>query len=485
MTAPAPLPLVCELRQASAGGCVARPVCLALGGRDPHCVLGFEDGAVAAWRTVRVPANGRDDAEIHHSGGGAAGGASGQLWMVTELAGSGGDTCPVDALAILSVGAVAVAHGGIQGKPIPRPPVVAVLCLATGRELRSLTLPMAWPDGGVCPVARLVAAGGEGGVAAVSAARIYRMGEGTQGFQGTFATMAVWSGSSLNASAVVQAGPQHRAPVGADVAGASRERHAAEPILAPFAGLATEERVSGGSGGLGTSVSTTTIVLRAAHVTLTSADGSLRLSFQEWHLVQSSPSSPGGGTLRPVRAVELPSFCLGGRSEMHMLRAEAGVEEDSAFGSSAAQRAGPAVAVWSHGCAATWAGCQPGAAVWRLPSDADDAIRKDGGGNSGGLGGRNGGGGDEGEDEQGGTGGVGKQYRASAALERCLAGATRRAAAVLPLRSGAGASAGVKRLLVLTHDHALLHVDTKLFMTAAVEPAPINIAAASEGAVGA
>ena len=302
--------------------------------------------------------------------------------------------------------------------------------------------------------------------------------------QGTFATMAVWSGSSLNASAVVQAGPQHRAPVGADVAGTSRERHAAEPILAPFAGLATEERVSGGSGGLGTSVSTTTIVLRAAHVTLTSADGSLRLSFQEWHLVQSSPSSPGGGTLRPVRAVELPSFCLGGRSEMHMLRAEAGVEEDSAFGSSAAQRAGPAVAVWSHGCAATWAGCQPGAAVWRLPSDADDAIRKDGGGNSGGLGGRNGGGGDEGEDEQGGTGGVGKQYRASAALERCLAGATRRAAAVLPLRSGAGANAGVKRLLVLTHDHALLHVDTKLFMTAAVEPAPINIAAASEGAVG-
>ena len=183
MTAPAPLPLVCELRQASAGGCVARPVCLALGGRDPHCVLGFEDGAVAAWRTVRVPANGRDDAEIHHRGGGAAGGASGQLWMVTELAGSGGDTCPVDALVILSVGAVAVAHGGIQGKPIPRPPVVAVLCLATGRELRSLTLPMAWPDGGVCPVACLVAAGGEGGVAAVSAARIYRMGEGTQGFQ--------------------------------------------------------------------------------------------------------------------------------------------------------------------------------------------------------------------------------------------------------------------------------------------------------------
>jgi hypothetical protein len=67
-------------------------------------------------------------------------------------------------------------------------------------------------------------------------------------FQGSFATMAVWSGGSSSPSAVVQAGPQHRAPIGADVvnaassssssssgaaaaggapSGARRERHAA------------------------------------------------------------------------------------------------------------------------------------------------------------------------------------------------------------------------------------------------------------------
>jgi hypothetical protein len=148
--------------------------------------------------------------------------------------------------------------------------------------------------------------------------------------------------------------------------------------------------------------------------------------------------------------------------------AEAGVEGLSGVSAAAAERAAPAVAVWSHGCAATWTGCQPRAAVWHLPGDSGDAI---GGGGAG--------------------GGEVKQSRASAALERCLAGVTRRATAMLPLRSGAGGSGGAlgygasgaagRRLLVLTHDHTAFNVDAGLFVTAAEEPV---VAAAADGGEG-
>ena len=199
----AALPLVCELRKPpGCGG--ARPVCLALG--TDSCVLGFEDGAVAAWHTgqgsradVNKFVGGRDTVAntggavgggaVGGGGGGGGGGDAGPLWAVAVLDGSGGDACPVDALAVLPAcrihtsGLVAVAHGGIAAVEVTRPARVAILCLATGRELRTLTMPMAWPDGGICPVARLVAVGSQGGVAAVSAARVYRMGEGTPGFQ--------------------------------------------------------------------------------------------------------------------------------------------------------------------------------------------------------------------------------------------------------------------------------------------------------------
>jgi len=122
--------------------------------------------------------------------------------------------------------------------------------------------------------------------------------------------VAVWGGGSPSPAAVVQAGPQHRPPI------AGAHRHAAEPILAPFAGLAAHHLDTGAG---------TVVILRAAHATLVPQDASLRLSCQEWHLASSS-SAAGGAQLRPVKAVELPSFCLGGRSEMDLLRAEAGAE---------------------------------------------------------------------------------------------------------------------------------------------------------------
>ena len=67
-------------------------------------------------------------------------------------------------------GAVAVAHGGVQvdvtgvGGYDPRPARIAILDLDTGAETRALTLPMAWPDGGICPVARVMPADEEGGL---------------------------------------------------------------------------------------------------------------------------------------------------------------------------------------------------------------------------------------------------------------------------------------------------------------------------------
>ena len=410
----------------------SRPVCLALG--VDACVLGFDNGAVAAWS---VGADG--DEWVVEGSLGMEGGAD-PRWTIAALEGSGGDGCPVDALEILPAsttehasGAVAVAHGGIEGKFAPRPARVGILCLATGRELRVLDLPMAWPDGGICPVARVVAVGGEGGVAAVSAARVFRTGEGVEGFQGSFATLAVWGPASASPCAVVQAGPKHRALL--EASGAAEERrHPERPILAPFAGLAAEERAAGLETG---SEATVTLVLSAAHVTFSPADGALHLSFQEWHLVKICPvSGGGGGILRPAKAVELPSLRLGARSEIDVLRAEAGVEGVSAPGAATAERAAPVVAVWGRRCAATWSGCQPRAAAWCLP-----------GGETAGN-----------EEEEG-----SKQRRTSAALERCMAGVTRRAAALLP------AGSTRKWLVVMSYDHATFRDDARLFVVAAVE----------------
>ena len=189
------LPLLGELR-ASRGARAARPATLALSGDE--CVVGYEDGAVAAWRARDVVSAARDrtNADVTSV-------SSSPVWVVDVLNGSNGDRCPVDAMAILPAclahpaGAVAVAHGGVQvdvtgvGGYDPRPARIAILDLDTGAETRALTLPMAWPDGGICPVARLMPADDEGGLVAVSAARVYRVGEGRDGFQGSTASLAI------------------------------------------------------------------------------------------------------------------------------------------------------------------------------------------------------------------------------------------------------------------------------------------------------
>jgi hypothetical protein len=175
-------------------------------------------------------------------------------------------------------GAVAVAHGGVQvdvtgvGGYDPRPARIAILDLDTGAETRALTLPMAWPDGGICPVARLMPADDEGGLVAVSAARVYRVGEGRDGFQGSTASLAIWSGGSPVPIAVAQAGPLHAPAHGPDPgearrlnpgaappAGGTRARSHAAPILAPFAGLHVRREIEDGSGN-------ENVVVRAAHV---------------------------------------------------------------------------------------------------------------------------------------------------------------------------------------------------------------------------
>jgi hypothetical protein len=270
------LPLLGELR-ASRGARAARPATLALSG--DVCVVGYEDGAVAAWRARDVVSAARDrtNADVTSA-------SSSPVWVVDVLNGSNGDRCPVDCMAILPAclahpaGAVAVAHGGVQvdvtgvGGYDPRPARIAILDLDTGAETRALTLPMAWPDGGICPVARLMPADDEGGLVAVSAARVYRVGEGRDGFQGSTASLAIWSGGSPVPIAVAQAGPLHAPAHGPDPgearrlnpgaappAGGTRARSHAAPILAPFAGLHVRREIEDGSGN-------ENVVVRAAHV---------------------------------------------------------------------------------------------------------------------------------------------------------------------------------------------------------------------------
>ena len=361
MSSPRALPLVCELR--ASPDLRARPVCVAASRESDHVVLGYENGAVAAWRAADFPLP--EEASRVLSSGAVAARPS---WVVAELEGSGGDGCPVDALALLPAclahpsGAVAVAHGGISAddsRPgyLPGPARVAVLDLETGREARVLDLPMAWPDGGVCPIARLAAAGSEGGVVAVSAARVSRVGEGARGFQGASACMAVWGAGSPVPVAVVQAGPKHAPALGQDPSALPRdgsprklrERLRPEPILAPFAGLSVfaRAREDGGDGDA--------LCVRAAHAIVSLDDGALRLCYHEWHLAQ--PATPAGCALRPTKLVEMPSFALGERSPADAMRLEAerrrnpdlprteNVEPSPADPS----RGAPAVATWGGG----------------------------------------------------------------------------------------------------------------------------------------
>jgi len=126
----------------------------------------------------------------------------------------------------------------------------------------------------------------------------------------------------------------------------------------------------------------------------------------------------------------------------------------SAVGVAAAERAAPAVAIWGVCCSVTWAGCQPRAAIWRLPPPPSNHSAGSAAAAAAA----------QSEQEV-------KFPRASAALERCLAGAARRAAAVLLMvpESESGSGTG-GRLLVLTHDHAAFSTTTRLFVTAAGEP---------------
>jgi len=426
MSSPRALPLVCELR--ASPDLRARPVCVAASRESDHVVLGYENGAVAAWRAADFPLP--EEASRVLSSGAVAARPS---WVVAELEGSGGDGCPVDALALLPAclahpsGAVAVAHGGISAddsRPgyLPRPARVAVLDLETGREARVLDLPMAWPDGGVCPIARLAAAGSEGGVVAVSAARVSRVGEGARGFQGASACMAVWGAGSPVPVAVVQAGPKHAPALGQDPSALPRdgsprklrERLRPEPILAPFAGLSVfaRAREDGGDGDA--------LCVRAAHAVVSLDDGALRLCYHEWHLAQ--PATPAGCALRPTKLVEMPSFALGERSPADAMRLEAerrrnpdlprteNVEPSPADPS----RGAPAVATWEWGCAAAWAGCAPRANAWRLhTASAPDEFAP--------------------------------QPSVGAALERVAAGPDRKIAAIVP-------APALGRVFLLAHD---------------------------------
>ena len=436
MPAPGRLPALCELR--SPVGLRARPVCVSLCGSSDHCVVGFEDGAVAAWRVRDFPA--REDVTPASPSPAELGPA----WVVRELSGSDGDGCPVDALALLPPciahpsGAVAVAHGGVDadvvgvGGYVPRPARVAVLDLDTGREIRLLTLPMSWPNGGVCPVASLVPAGAEGGVVAVSAARVYRVGEGASGFQGSFACLAAWSGASPVPVAVIPVGPQHTPALGPDPSFEStggfrtpRARLPSAPILEPFAGLSSSSapRDDGGEG--------VVVILRAAHVVLETSTGVLRACPMEWRLAQ--PAAPLGVALRPTRHVEFASALVGARSTMETLRVEAArAANDTLPDFPEANTSAPAVATWWWGMAAAWDGCEPRAKTWRfgtatVPNDFEE------------------------------------QPAASAALDACARGARRRVANLAPMPN-------VGRVLALTRDVSALRDVPRLFVTRAGDP---------------
>ena len=436
MPAPGRLPALCELR--SPVGLRARPVCVSLCGSSDHCVVGFEDGAVAAWRVRDFPA--REDVTPASPSPAELGPA----WVVRELSGSDGDGCPVDALALLPPciahpsGAVAVAHGGVDadvvgvGGYVPRPARVAVLDLDTGREIRLLTLPMSWPNGGVCPVASLVPAGAEGGVVAVSAARVYRVGEGASGFQGSFACLAAWSGASPVPVAVIPVGPQHTPALGPDPSFEStgrlrkpRARLPSAPILEPFAGLSSSSapRDDGGEG--------VVVILRAAHVVLETSTGVLRACPMEWRLAQ--PAAPLGVALRPTRHVEFASALVGARSTMETLRVEAArAANDTLPDFPEANTPAPAVATWWWGMAAAWDGCEPRAKTWRFgtattPNDFEE------------------------------------QPAASAALDACARGARRRVANLAPMPN-------IGRVLALTRDVSALRDVPRLFVTRAGDP---------------
>ena len=436
MPAPGRLPALCELR--SPVGLRARPVCVSLCGSSDHCVVGFEDGAVAAWRVRDFPA--REDVTPASPSPAELGPA----WVVRELSGSDGDGCPVDALALLPPciahpsGAVAVAHGGVDadvvgvGGYVPRPARVAVLDLDTGREIRLLTLPMSWPNGGVCPVASLVPAGAEGGVVAVSAARVYRVGEGASGFQGSFACLAAWSGASPVPVAVIPVGPQHTPALGPDPSFEStggfrkpRARLPSAPILEPFAGLSSSSapRDDGGEG--------VVVILRAAHVVLETSTGVLRACPMEWRLAQ--PAAPLGVALRPTRHVEFASALVGARSTMETLRVEAArAANDTLPDFPEANTSAPAVATWWWGMAAAWDGCEPRAKTWRfgtatVPNDFEE------------------------------------QPAASAALDACARGARRRVANLVPMPN-------IGRVLALTRDVSALRDVPRLFVTRAGDP---------------
>ena len=88
--------------------------------------------------------------------------SSSPVWVVEAPTGSNGDQCPVDAKTIMPAclahpaGAVAAAHGGVRTSAwagTTRDRRASHLDLDTGADSRP-TLPMAWPDGGICPAAR-------------------------------------------------------------------------------------------------------------------------------------------------------------------------------------------------------------------------------------------------------------------------------------------------------------------------------------------
>lgn len=454
------LALLGELRASRGARDAARPSTLAFSGET--CVVGYEDGAVVAWRAIDVVSRSRARAASDVTDTPAS-----PVWVVVSLNGSGGDRCPIDALCVLPAcvahpaGAVAVAHGGVQvdvtgvGGYDPRPARVSILCLDTGHETRVLTLPMAWPDGGICPVARMLPTDEEGGLVAVSAARMYRTGEGALGFQGSNATLSIWSGASPVPIAVAQAGPHHAPALGPDPGelrrlnpgapappGGVRKRLPLTPILAPFAGLTVtrtaEESESGSEN----------VVIKAAHVCVISAgsvgnsgnsggnSSKLHVCVHEWHLAR--PGFPQGTPLRAKRLVERASFEMGGDAA---LQSFANGNAGSADPSLPEVTGGmPCVTGWESWLAAVWKGSSPCAGVWRFGTQGSAADCYE------------------------------KQQSASAALERCVAGA--RCVSLVP-----GPCQG--RLFALVHDTKSLPISssgatTKLFVTLAGEATGVS-----------
>ena len=370
MSSPRALPLVCELR--ASPDLRARPVCVAASRESDHVVLGYENGAVAAASAADFPLP-EVSSRVLSSGAVAA-----RPSLVVAEPGAAGTDVPWTPSLCPRVprppsGAVAGARRHLRGRLSarlpPGPARVAVLDLETGREARVLDLPMAWPDGGVCPIARLAAAGSEGGVVAVSAARVSRVGEGARGFQGASACMAVWGAGSPVPVAVVQAGPKHAPALGQDPSALPRdgsprklrERLRPEPILAPFAGLSVfaRAREDGGDGDA--------LCVRAAHA-IVSSTTRLRLCYHEWHLAQ--PATPAGCALRSTKLVEMPSFALGEHPRDDAARG--GTERNpDLLGPKMSSRPPPiparrpAVATWER-VRGRAGGCAPRANAWRL-----------------------------------------------------------------------------------------------------------------------